>query len=227
MTLLPNKRAVFFDMDGVLVDSELQWRRAEATFFRELDFDHSRADPERFVGLGVVDLYELLRRDYGLKASRERFLELSQRAAEEVYLHRVTLEPGALALIDDLRARGYTTGLASASPRDWVRMVVDRFRLRPHFAAVVSIDDVHGEGKPSPAIYLRASGIAGIPPSASSAIEDSKYGVMAAKRAGMRCVGLRNGSNDGQDLSLADAHAKGLGTLSADFFDSLFSALAA
>ncbi|MBI3547997.1 MAG: HAD family phosphatase [Elusimicrobia bacterium] len=216
-------RAVLFDMDGVLVDSEAQWRHAEDLFFRELGFDASRVDAERMVGLGVADLYDLLSREYKLAATRERFFALSHSAAEEVYLRRVRLADGALDLIGRLRAEGIAVGLASASPRVWVRMVLDRFRLQPQFHATVSIDDVGGEGKPSPAIYLRAAGLVAVPAANCVAIEDSRYGVLAAKRAGMSCIGLRNGSNEGQDLTRADAVIRGFSALSVASIEAAIS----
>lgn len=207
------RRAVIFDMDGVLVDSELRWKEAEAGLFRELGLPGAEKDHERFVGLGVFDLHDLLVSDYGLEPCRERFFELSRRIAEEVYLRKVVLAPRARELLEELKGRQTALALASSSPGAWVRLVLGRFGLDGLLDAAVGVDDAGGAGKPAPDVYLRAAGLLKISPDGCAAVEDSRYGVEAAKRAGMFCVAFRNGSNDGQDLSGADAEARGFGEL--------------
>jgi beta-phosphoglucomutase-like phosphatase (HAD superfamily) len=83
--------------------------------------------------------------------------------------------------------------------------MLDRFSLRDSFKVVVSADELAGRGKPSPAIYLLTAARLGIRPNRCIAIEDSQNGVLSAKNAEMYCVGFRNGFNDEQDLSRADA----------------------
>ena len=82
--------------------------------------------------------------------------------------------------------------------------MLERFSLRDSFKVVVSADELAGEGKPSPAIYLLTAIRLGVSPHRCIAIEDSKNGVLSAKNAGMFCVGYRNGFNEEQDLSRAD-----------------------
>ncbi|HYO48239.1 MAG TPA: HAD-IA family hydrolase, partial [Chloroflexia bacterium] len=94
--------------------------------------------------------------------------------------------------------------LASSSPMSWIDIVRDRFDLRDKFDVVVSADELQGEGKPSPAIYLLTARRIAVQPEECVVIEDSKNGALSATRAGMFCVGIRNGFNDEQDLSAAD-----------------------
>ena len=82
--------------------------------------------------------------------------------------------------------------------------MLERFSLRNSFQVVVSADELHGQGKPSPAIYLLTAKRLGIRPQRCVAIEDSQNGVLSAKNAEMFCVGFRNGFNNEQDLSRAD-----------------------
>ena len=82
--------------------------------------------------------------------------------------------------------------------------MLQRFNLRESFKVVVSADELAGEGKPSPAIYLHTANRLGVRPDRCIAIEDSYNGVLSAKRAEMFCIGFRNGFNDEQDLSNAD-----------------------
>src|SRR5581483_4645034 len=132
----------------------------------------------------------------------DAFLRRCDLIADDVYGRRVRLADGLEPLLRSLARLGKPVALASSSPRHWIRLVLDRFALRPHFSAVVSADDVGGEGKPSPAIYQRAVGLLRASPARCLAVEDSQVGVLSAKRAGVYCVGLRTGTNDDQDFSL-------------------------
>src|SRR5207237_6272674 len=103
--------------------------------------------------------------------------------------------------------------LASSSPMNWIDIVLDRFHFRSSFAVVVSAEDLPGEGKPSPAIYLLTAQRLGVKPEKCVVIEDSKNGVLSAKSAGMYCIGFRNGFNQEQDLSQADIIVHGFNQL--------------
>jgi HAD superfamily hydrolase (TIGR01509 family) len=206
--------AVILDMDGVMVDSEHQWMLAERPFLRGLLGRWTVSDHRKVVGLGVVDLYYHLVRDYGLRLSREDFLERCDRIARGVYRRQVSLAPGLRRFIADLRRRKVPLGLASSSPREWVDMVLRRFRLGRAFRAVVTGDDAPGRTKPAPDLYLLAARRLKASPRLCLAVEDSDFGVRAAKDAGMTCAGLRSGHNDEQSLSGADWEARGFRTLS-------------
>jgi HAD superfamily hydrolase (TIGR01509 family) len=201
------------DMDGVMVDSEHQWMHLEKSFLRRLLGRWTVADHRKVVGLGVVDLYYNLVREYDLRLGKAAFLERCGRIAREVYLRKVSLAPGLRRFIRDLRRRRVPLAVASSSPREWVDMVLRRFRLRPAFHAVVTGDDAPGRTKPAPDLYLLAARRLRLRPARCLAVEDSAFGVRAAKDAGMTCVGLRSGHNDEQDLSKADWEARGFAAL--------------
>ncbi len=201
--------AVVFDMDGVLVDSEIHWKKMESAFLRGLLPEWDEARQKSIIGMSVYDVYSLLIRDYGLCISREEYLEYYDHLAGKLYGELSGLIPGAEEIIRELSVRNFPLGLASSSPRRWMDIVLDRFSFAPYFNAVVSSDDVRGCGKPEPDIYLLACSKLGIAPEYAAAIEDTEKGVRSAKSAGMKCVGLRNGFNEHQDLSMADYIAWG------------------
>lgn len=197
-------RAVLFDMDGVIVDSEAQWKELEAAWFRELAPGWTAAHDERAVGLGVEDLHRFFVKEFGVDIDKREFLDHCDLTAKKVYEQRVECSEGFLDLARELRHKGVKTAICSSSPAHWIRMVVDRFALSPLLDTIVSADDVGGRTKPLPDIYLEAASRLEIPTIECLAIEDSALGVLAAKRAGMKVAAYRNGANDGQDLSLAD-----------------------
>ncbi|MBI5241855.1 MAG: HAD family phosphatase [Elusimicrobia bacterium] len=206
--------AVILDMDGVMVDSEYQWLLAEKPFLRSLLGRWTIADHRKVVGLGVVDLYYHLVREYGLRLGREDFLDRCEALARVVYRRKVRLAPGLRVFLRDLHRRAVPSGLASSSPRTWVDMVLQRFRLRSLFRVVVTGDDAPGRTKPAPDLYLLAARRLKVRPQDCLAVEDSGFGVRAAKDAGMTCAGLRSGHNEEQDLSGADWEARGFRALS-------------
>jgi HAD superfamily hydrolase (TIGR01509 family) len=196
--------AVIFDMDGVIVDSEIHWKTTEGFFLQSLIPGWSLHDQDRIIGLGVLDLYTLLADTYRLQKTKDEFLEIYQEMANEIYGQKVSLIEGFTELLTALNANKIPVALASSSPTSWINIMLERFNLRDSFQVVVSADELEGVGKPSPAIYLRTATLMDVRPESCVAIEDSKNGVLSAKNAGMFCVGLRNGFNDEQDLSRAD-----------------------
>lgn len=206
-------RAVVFDMDGVVIDSERHWRDAEREFLSKHLAGSGHLDQAKVMGLSLEGFYQALTRDYGLKMSLERFRELYRAMALRIYEERSALMPGFRALVDALARKRVPIGIASSSPREWVDLVVDRFELRRDLKAIATADEVGGRGKPDPAVYLAALERLAVDGGAAVAIEDSRNGVRAAKAAGMRCVALRNGFNDEQDLSAADLEVRSLAEL--------------
>jgi HAD superfamily hydrolase (TIGR01509 family) len=196
--------AVIFDMDGVIVDSEIHWKTTEGFFLQSLIPGWTTDDQDRIIGLGVLDLYTLLVETYHLQKTKEQFLEIYQEMANEIYGQKVSLIEGFSELLTALNTHHVLVALASSSPTSWINIMLERFRLRGSFQVVVSADELQGQGKPSPAIYLHTAARLGVRPERCIAIEDSKNGVLSAKNAGMFCVGFRNGFNAEQDLSQAD-----------------------
>lgn len=215
--------AVIFDMDGVIVDSEIHWKTVEGYFLQSVIPTWSGSDQEKIIGIGVHDLYTLLSGEYGLQKTEEEFLELYQEMANKIYGQKVSLLTGFSDLLATFNKHHIPVALASSSLRSWIDIMLDRFDLRAAFKAVVSADELKGESKPSPAIYLLTAKRLGISPAACIAIEDSRNGVLSAKNAGMFCIGLRNGFNEEQDLSRADMVISSFAELDRDVLRGLLS----
>ena len=215
------KRAVIFDMDGVIVDSELQWIQSEASFLKEAIPNWKREDFDRITGMSVKDLYTFLKKEFDFPYTFEEFWDRNELAGVKVYRDMVSMIPGFELLASSLKAHA-RIGLASSSPKRWINIVIERFKLEALFDCVVSADDVGGVGKPSPDIYLYAANSLGVSPSKCIAIEDSSHGILSAKHAGMKTVGFRNGFNRGQDLAQSDLILNGFKEGCAEYIRGLF-----
>jgi beta-phosphoglucomutase len=209
-------RAVLWDLDGTLVDSEechwIAWR-------------------ETMAGEGVTISYEQFLASFGLKndtilnrwlpggASAETIGRIGD--AKEAEYRRLAVArgltplPGATEWISRLRADGWRQAIASSAPRENVEVMLRALGLRDYFDAVTSAEDVTA-GKPDPQVFLAAASRLQLPAARCVVVEDAAAGVEAARRAGMRSVGVSRT----QRLD-ADVAASSLLALPPDTFERL------
>ncbi|WP_246045825.1 HAD family hydrolase [Halorussus ruber] len=200
-------KAVLFDMDGVIVNSERYWVEIEEEEILPSAVEGS-ADTSETTGMNFREIYDYLEERNEMTASKDEFVKRYEEAARDIYGEKVDLQEGFRDLVTELRESGRTVALVSSSPHDWINRMLDRFDLREAFDRVVSAEEIDGKGKPEPDVYEYAAEQVGVAPEECVAVEDSANGVESAKRAGMQAVGFRNESDDELDLSAADAVAE-------------------
>lgn len=193
---------IIFDMDGVIIDSEIHWKKIQSDFLKGLIPTWSPQDQKQLIGLSAHDVYKRLVDKYNLELSKEEYFYYYKDISNQIYGISTNLIPGVLEALNFLK--GKNIGLASSAPHEWIDIVLDRFQIRGCFKQVVSSDDVNGIGKPDPGIYELAVKKLEANKENTCAIEDSEKGVLSAKTAGIRCIAFRNGFNQHQDLSKAD-----------------------
>lgn len=210
-------------MDGVLVDSELHWKKVEFAFLNSLAPDFDRDGHIGLLGMSVSDVFRLFKDRFRIRMGSDEFVRRYDEMAFDIYNSRASLMPHCLDAMRLLRKNGFMAALATSSSRKWVDAVFGRFagQLDGVFDVVTCADDVEGEKKPNPAIYLHTAKSLSTPPENCVAVEDAGNGILSAKRAGMRCVGYRNGFNDEQDLSKADFVMRDFGELTAEKLDAM------
>jgi HAD superfamily hydrolase (TIGR01509 family) len=199
---------VIFDCDGLLVDSESAWTRAEATLYERHGIAFTLEHKQELLGTSGPIAIATLERHLGLEQGdgAALLLELNELALEEVQRDAPAL-PGAVELVAALREAAVPVGVASNSPHVLVDASLRSARLHDAFAAVVSAQDV-AHGKPAPDVYLEACRRLGADPERSIALEDSPTGVEAARAAGMHVIGVP--SLQGVELPGADTVASSL-----------------
>ncbi|GAB7014374.1 HAD family hydrolase [Halolamina salina] len=199
--------ALLFDMDGVVVDSEDYWHRAEREELLPAVLDGELPDLDEITGMPYREIYDYLDANYETRVSKSEFVDLYDETAETVYREEVELLDCFAEVREAARDAGVPVGLVSSSPPTWMGYVLDRFGLQ--FDLILSNDEVDGPGKPEPAIYEAAAERFGVDPVDCVAVEDSRNGSLAAERAGMVVVGLRVDHNAGTDLSACDVVCDG------------------
>ena len=184
-------RAVIFDMDGVIVDSEPYSMQALVDILRQYGVEPTENDLRRSYGRRVRDDFVDYFSRYGVTADVNTAIAHKHARYYHLAAGRLRPFPGVMPLLKRLRHCGYRLALASSGDRVKVAFGMQALGLNGVFEAIVSGDDVT-HSKPDPEIYLTAAQRVGVPAAACIAIEDAPAGVEAAKCAGMRCIAVTN-----------------------------------
>ena len=199
---LPHRyRAVVFDMDGLLLDTEILWHRAEVALFRRHGGEFSWNDKMAVIGTSFAFTARYFAERLGRPLGEGDALVREMIEIMHGELQRdVEGRPGAVELVARLRGRT-RLGLASNSPRLLVDTALATAGLVGAFEAIVTSDDVE-HAKPAPDLYLLACQRLGVAPADALALEDSPSGVAAAKAAGHTCFAVPQFAE--ADVSAAD-----------------------
>ena len=213
--------AVFFDQDGVLIDSEGAWDGARRAIVAENGGHWKPEATSAMMGMSAPEWSRYVRDELGVALAPE---EISDRVVARLlagYERDLPLLPGAVAAVRRVAAR-WPVGLASSANREVIDAVLAASGLAGVFGATVSGEEV-GRGKPAPDIYLEAARRLGVDSAQSAAVEDSTNGLRAAAAAGMSVVALPNREFPPADdaLALASVVLDNLDQLSVEMHERL------
>ncbi len=199
-------KAVIWDMDGVLIDSETLYNKANPALFEKLGIPFWREDEEGLAGVNAHSgALGIMKRHPDVKFSLEEVEEMYRASLLGALTGAEDLQliPGVADWIARLHAMGYKMAVASSSTAPMVNYVAERFGFHDIMGAVI-----HGEmvkvAKPEPDIFLMAAELIGVRPEDCTVIEDSTFGIRAAKAAGMRCLAFTGANVHNLDNSEAD-----------------------
>lgn len=180
--------AVIFDMDGILVDSEVYWKAVREDFARDHGRDWTMDDHKRAMGRNTIEWAEQMAERLQVGMSQEEIASDIIGRMIAAYRAHMPYRPGALEAVRTIAAR-YRVGLASGSPSRLIRHVLRETGLDEVFEVTVFGDDIPN-GKPAPDIYLEALRQMGVSADRAAGIEDSANGVRSVKAAGMAVVAV-------------------------------------
>jgi HAD superfamily hydrolase (TIGR01509 family) len=181
-------RAVVFDLDGVLIDSEPVWEQVRRGLVAERG-GHWAADAQRrLMGMSTPEWARYLSEDLGVGLPPEQVAELVIDRMAARYTEHVPLMAGAIEAVHRMGAR-WPLGVASSSPPRLIQTVLQSAGLQSCFTVVMSTEQV-AHGKPAPDIYLAVTAGLGCPPPDCAAVEDSSNGLRSAGAAGLRVIAV-------------------------------------
>lgn len=197
-------RAIIFDMDGVLVDSEPVHFEATRLLLEDHGIGYQPAEDENFFGCTDREVFRQLRQRYALDVHEHDLAEAWIERVVRLLPDRIAPMPGVPEVLHGLKSAGLHLALASSSSPAIIRTTITGLGLDGVFETTVSGRDVE-RGKPAPDIFLEAARRLGEDPASCLVIEDSYNGLLAAHAAGIECLVVPCASTASQDFSLATA----------------------
>lgn len=183
---------VIFDCDGVLVDSERLSVRTEVQLLGELGWSVGEDEViERFVGRSDAHMLSVIEAQLGRPVPE--FMTQYRERLFAAFDRELTAVPGVVEALDRIESLGLATCVASSGTHDKMARTLGRTELLDRFDGRIYSATQVAHGKPAPDLFLFAAATMGVEPSACVVVEDSRYGVEAARAAGMRSVGFAGG----------------------------------
>ncbi|WP_435578488.1 HAD family hydrolase [Gilvibacter sp.] len=202
---MKNAKAVLFDMDGVIIDSEPLHHEAYFKMFEKVGIEVSDELYESFTGRSTKEISDELVAQFNTAESAEELTRLKRMYFYELFDYSPNLQ-----LIDGVRdamIRFHEARLklvvASSASMENIKRVFNRFELDQYFVGKISGADLP-KSKPHPEIFQKAAQMAGHKPEDCFVIEDATNGIKAAKAAGIYCYAFNSTHSTGQDYRLAD-----------------------
>lgn len=198
-------KALIFDMDGVLIDSEPLHKKIEQDILLELGVNLPLDEHFKFASMGL-EFWNIMEERFGF--NRKTTADELHKEKATRYLAALTSKPilpidGLEELLSAATNKGMVLAVASSSSVININLVLNAIGLKHYFKLIVSGEQVP-LNKPNPDIYNKTAELLNLDPAECMVVEDSANGVRSAKDAGMYCVGFQNLSSGNQDLSPAN-----------------------
>lgn len=196
--------AVIFDMDGVLIDSEPLHRLTDTTMLERLGIQVPEGYLDAYVGVTNPDMWKAVLAEFKINRNAQDVVNACLSLKLKL-LKKGDYKPidGIPELLKELYKQDIPAIIASSSSSIFIKEVVKKLGIGRYIQTWVSGENLD-KSKPEPDVFLKAAELLEVAPEKCVVIEDSANGVLAAKRAGMKCVGFRNPASGNQDVGKAD-----------------------
>ena len=182
-------RAVIFDLDGILADSEPWWNQIDARLLEEHGVIYRGEHHESVLGISYQLAVEFYKKAFNLSVPTDEMMRRRGEIATDFFGTKIGLFPHTKRALEDLRQLKLRLAVATSSVGASARPFLDRHGLTEFFEVIVTGEEVE-RGKPAPDIYLRAAERLAVEPNECLVIEDALSGIAAARAANMRVIAI-------------------------------------
>jgi beta-phosphoglucomutase family hydrolase len=196
-------KALIFDMDGVLVDSEPLHLLAFQELMKEFGVTFTAEDNHAFLGRTDLSLAQFTAEKHGLTEAPESMVQRKENILARLIKEQAKARPGVMDLLETGKRLNLPMAVASSATMQTIQLVVDTLNIRGYFHNLTSGEEV-AESKPAPDVFLLAAKRLNMPPENCLVVEDTYNGLQAARSAGMKCLVVPCDATRHQDHSAAD-----------------------
>ena len=214
-------KAVIFDMDGVIIDSEAIHVEATLKVLNQYNITPPVDYLNQFVGRTVQYTFEQIRKDFHITDTLDHLLQLDCQITKDIYALRGMIPvPDVIPFIKSLHKDGIRMVIASSSSRKRIEEVTKTFGIDSYFEDFISGTELINS-KPAPDIFLKALRVLNIKPNEAIVIEDSKNGCLASKAANIACIGYINPNSGNQDLYSATVAIESFASIDTTYLNEI------
>ncbi|MFH0837088.1 MAG: HAD family phosphatase [Candidatus Aenigmatarchaeota archaeon] len=213
-------KAIIFDMDGVISDTEHIHRKVNDMVLRKLGIVIGKEERDSYTGIPTKRGFQMILKRYNKEHDLNRAIEMNTEKLKELISNEMEPISGAVALIENVKKAGFKIAVASSTELPLIEMILEKIGVNDKFDSIISGADLENP-KPAPDVFLIAARELAVEPKECLVIEDSSAGAKAAKAAGMKCIGFISPHSGTQNLTMADIVLDDLKKISIDLISRM------
>lgn len=197
-------KAVIFDMDGLMVDTEpLHLQAFNYALGKHGKYLTEEENTDRYIGVSDAEAAQDIAARFNLPISAAELVRIEHTKSRELYQTNLRPQKGLIGLLNDLKNAKYKIAIASGSDLKLIKTIIKNLKIERLIDQIASVEEVKN-GKPAPDVFLKAAEKLDVNPSECLVLEDAPKGVQSGKAAGMRVFAIPSQYTKDQDFSLAD-----------------------
>ena len=191
-------KGAIFDFDGTLFDSMFVWDGSSAKYLRSIGIEPDPATNEQVGRMSLLQSARYFRKKYAIPYTVDEIMDGINRTVEELYFYKVQPKDGVIEFLKDLKSRGVTLCIATATDRYQIDAALRRCGMDGLFSEIFTCSEV-GHGKDEPIIFRRAREFMGTPKAATVVFEDAAHAAKTAKADGFKVAAVYDPSEERQE----------------------------